>query len=239
VQSASGTSSSARCTLCSTVADSDAGHCIAKFEHHSFALNTAVGARNLLAFWLFHLAATVYHFRFFSAILDLSDKTGLTQELEPAQVVGLWLIGIYGLVFSFKELFILSVSLLTGTTAAERYEDLKQPYFQSQTGKKTNPFNKGVCVHLLEAVYAAVGYDPAKAFDSLDSLAHLDDEEKSKSSEAETIIRGLLNPFAYRLPANWQQLDILLMLEFDFDLRESILQAFRQRLAGTDEDGDD
>ena len=199
-------------------------------------LNTAVGARNLLAMWLFNLAATLYHFRFLAAILDLSDNTGLTQELEPAQAVGIWLIGVYGILFSFKEFFSLTVSLVTGTTAAERFEGLKDLYFKSHAGKKTNPFHKGVLVHFLEALYAAVGHDPAKDFDSADVLALVDDEEKSKPNDAENLIRGLLNPFAYRLPANWQHLDILLMLEFDFDLRDMILKEFRKKLAGKDAD---
>ena len=45
----------------------------------------------------------------------------------------------------------------------------------------------------------------------------------------------MMNPRATRLATNWQKLDLVLMLEFDFPLREVILQALREKLSGKDE----
>ena len=180
---------------------------------------------------------TVYHTRYLCIVFEVSDKVGL-QDIESTTLVCIWLVLLYGFIFSLKELVITTTSLITGTTVHERQSELEQPYFKSKTGIK-NPFDKGVLVHILESFYAFVGYDPSSGFDIMDLNGLIEDEEIQKQSEAETVMTRFINPYATRKAANWQHLDILSLFEFECSMRDVLVKAFRKRLRGDDSDDEE
>jgi hypothetical protein len=117
--------------------------CIAKYEFESFALNTSIGARNILAITLFYFSLMVYHFKILEAAVDILDKDKVMEGIESYQILLYGYITIHGMYNSFRSFIAGVVSIVTGVTWHERKNGFKAPYFTSPRGN-TNPFNK-VC----------------------------------------------------------------------------------------------
>ena len=121
----------------STLSDS----CIAKYEYDSGALNTSIGAKNILSLTLFYFFLTVYHFALLSVSVDLIDNEKVLASIESYQLLLYGYIVLLGMYNSFRELVSCIVSVLTGVTWLERKNLFKAAYFQSPTGIQ-NPFHK-------------------------------------------------------------------------------------------------
>lgn len=86
-------------------------------------------------------------------------------------------------------------------------------------------------MHIIEAFYATVGYNPAPECGELDTNQLFGDAEETKrDSQIDMMVNKYVNPYATRLPANWQKVYLMTFLEIDCQIRFVMLKAIRKAL---------
>lgn len=88
---------------------------------------------------------------------------------------------------------------------------------------------KGLHIHILEAVYAAIGYNPAKNMTEFDTDQLFGESEETKrESQVDAVMNKYINPYATRLPANWQKVYLTTFFEIDCQIRLVMINAMRK-----------
>lgn len=88
---------------------------------------------------------------------------------------------------------------------------------------------QGFHIHVLEAIYATIGYNPAKNFTELDTDQIFGEpDEAKKESQVDNVMNKYINPYATRIPANWQKVYLTTFFEIDCEIRQVMVKTMRK-----------